>query len=559
LGFAVLLGVDVGADPPLGPSELEGQLLIGATADAEGRTVPLHPWNPNLISPSQLALTRWLFDLGGASLDRARLLVALAALVLVWLYHGLVRQATGPSTALAASVLLMANGVFFSMARTTLPPVVSILWMLLVMRLWLLGERSHAAAFLAGAGLVWAGLVENGPDNAFFLGSGLLVALLVRLHAWKMPWLRGVQDRLRAFWFGAATAGAGLLVQVLRNWEEYGATWSHLSVGNLQLLVSNTVMAPVYLGQMIGLMPITIGLVLLYFLFFAKTVIRPVARHRRLNETRCWFLAWILAGGVYYILLNAPPLDALVLLVPPLCFLAAEALKHLYRLRTVSDPRVDVMIVSLLIAGCVWFGAAWAVHAFYDRLQWGGFWTTHQLRGMFLFVGLMWIVATPGLVWLYLRWTRFRIELPGWLVAGLSVVLAVGILAQDGSRIQHWWRHRTHQVRAGLDVMRGLTGDDLVIGSWAPLLTLESPARAGLIWQGFNDRDEPWYAEVTHVLLAEGREHNPHLPPLGPFLRRGAVLEPVWDFPLTLDRHRLQFYRLREAAEAGDSPAPGSP
>lgn len=543
LGFTLMLSVDPAADPPLGPSALEGQLLLHARAAVDS-SVPTGVWNPGLISPTQMQATEWAFRLFDVSLASARMVTTVAAILAVSLFFGLVRRMAGPRVALLAAVLLTMNPIFFAVCRTALPAVFSIFGMLAVIRLWLWSDRSVLAAFLSGAGLVWVSLAENGPDNAFFLGAGILAAVLVRLHAWKMPWLAVTRRRLGAFWAGAGVALAGFVIQMLRRWDEFGATWSHFKSFDLHLVAVNTVMAPLYLSKLIQRMPIISGLALVFFLFFAKETVGPVARHRRMDETRLWFLGWIIVGTGYFTLTAAPPLNALVLLVPPMCFLAAKCLSNLLWLRKFSRPRMDVMIVSLLLAGSAWFGSAWLVHAFYGRLGWTGFWEEHVIRGTLLLVILLWLLVSALLITAYLEWKHFTIQLRPLPTVVVTVVLLGGILGLGGHRLYEWWIHRTYDVRDTKDALGAvLDHDALVVGSWAPLVTLGTAARGTLVWPGVNDHGQPWIEEVTHLLLAEGNEHREDTPPLSTFRDLGRSIERVP--PVTrVGSARLHLYRL---------------
>ena len=116
-------------------------------------------------------------------------------------------------------------------------------------------------------------------------------------------------------------------------------------------------------------------------------------------------------------------------------------------------------------------------------------------------------------------------------VTALAIALTAGIIGHGVEESWVWWRHRTHDVRDTSALVEGLSSRALVVGSWAPMVTLGQPARAGVIWPGVSPEDEAWYGEVTHLLLQEGRETDPAHPPLrlftvdggGPGVRRVPV------------------------------------
>ena len=511
--YSALLLWDPAADPPLGPSDLEGQMLQGAVVFS-GKANPLGEWNPSLVAPVQSLVTGSAFRAFGRELGVARTVAAVAALLAVVLFYGLVRRSRGSATALLAALLLMTNPVFFAVARTSLPAVFSLLWMLVTIRLWLLGARYRWAAFLSGVALLGAGLIENGPDAVFFLGAGFFMAFVLRLHAWRMPWLGAVRGRLGAVFTGVALAGILLFTLISTHWGGYGILWGHFHSTEWRMVASNVVLAPVYASRLVEHMLVPAGIVLVYFLFFAKDVIWPVARHRQLDETRLWFLGWLLAGGVFLLVTPAASLQRLALMTPPLCAVAAEGLIRLVGQRRLSRPRVDVMIVMLLIVGATWFAVAWGVHIYYARLAPEGFFQEHHIRGAFLLVAVLWLGLTSLFGWLYLKWTRLSINLrPGFVIV-LFALLIEGALLPGAATIGFWRLHPRHEVAlAGERVRAKLPPSALVVGSWAPLLTLEGPQRAAVVSEGINDRDPAWAKDVTHLLLRDGPESDPTEPP----------------------------------------------
>jgi 4-amino-4-deoxy-L-arabinose transferase-like glycosyltransferase len=544
-GLAVALFSDLGADPPLGPSTYEGQLLLGARARIPGQDIPPSPWVPELLSPLQVRLDAWAFRVFGISVEIARAVSALMALGVVTLLFLLLRGSMGSLAAFLAATLLSANPVFFSAARTAQPSVMSMFLMLVTVWLWTAGARRGLAAFAAGLFLVLAGLVENGITSIFFLMAGGLMAIFVRMHAWKMAWHPHARHRLQLATAGFLFAAIPYFIFVMAHWREFGTMWSHLTRFSLHAAVVNIVYAPAYVATMVRHMPITAAVALGYFLFFAKGAVRPLARHRRLDEIRLWLLAWLLAGVPFFILRGDPNLYALILLAPPLSALAAEGIVRLFALRQFERPKIDVMIVMLLIAGTTWFVLAWLVTRSLGRMSLSGYWAEHALRSALLTVFVSWAVVTCILGWLYLRWKRFTLPLRPLPVTLLAVALTVVMIGLGVGENRLWWRHRTHNVRDASALVEGLSSRALVVGSWAPMVTLGHPARAGVIWAAVSPEDEAWYGEVTHLLLQKGRETDPARPPLRFFLPEGGG-PGVRRLPgsATIRGYELEFYEV---------------
>ena len=117
---------------------------------------------------------------------------------------------------------------------------------------------------------------------------------------------------------------------------------------------------------------------------------------------------------------------------------------------------------------------------------------------------MAWAGATYLLGWLYLRWKRFTLPLRPLPVTLVAAALLAGILGRGAAENWTWWRHRTQDARNASAMLAGLPAHALVVGSWAPLVTLDAPARAAIIWPGLNAEDRGWPGEVTHLFLQAG-------------------------------------------------------
>ena len=545
-GWALFLAADMGADPPLGASDLEGQLLLGARDRMPGQDLPLGEWAPAVLLPLQTRIQALAFRTFGRELATARAVTGVGALLALAVLYLLILRASGPLTAFLTVLILAVNPVFFAVARTALPSVLSILFMLLVIRLWLAGARRPFFAYLSGAALVTVGLGENGPVNLFFLLAGFLMAVMLRLHAWKMAWFPATRRRLRFFWAGCVTALVPFVISVLTHWDQYGVMWRHFAGFSLPAMVTNLLRSPIAAGDLMQRMPLVVVVALVYFLFFAKDVIRPVARHRRLDEVRLWFLCWLLAGIPFFVFGFHTALHELVLLVPATCVLAAEGVTRLYALRRIERPKIDVMIVLILLASIAWFASAWAVRLLLIRITLPSVFEPHRLRTALAGTLVLWAGLTYVLGWLYLKWRQLSLlRLERLPVRSVAVVLLLGILGVGVASGGSWWSNRRHEVREAAAALAVLPADALVVGSWAPLLTLEKEARAAIIWPHVNAAPEPWHAEVTHLLLQEGRETDPLLAPLRLFEGRagapGLVRE---DLTLRIRGRAIRLYRV---------------
>ncbi len=538
-GLGYLLLADPGADPPLGASNLEGQLLPPLPVDSAGGA--MGAWDPGLLVPIKTSLDRLVFAVAGRSLSSVRRAHAVGALLVVVLLYGLLFRSGGKPAALLAALFLLVNPAFFAFARTTLPPVMSLLLMLTTIAVWQGGRSSNLLAFLSGMLIVITALVEDGPNNLFFLLAGGFMIVVVRLHAWKMTWAPASRRRTRWILAGMLVVLLAHSWRVLGNWQEMGALWSHFWNVSLRLMVANVVMTPIYVSKVVRLMPLVSLLALGSFLFFAKDVIRPVARHREPDEIRLWMLAWLLAGGVYFTLVAAPPLNALVLVVPPVCYLAADGVVRLFHLRRLHRPNLDVMIVILLLAAAVWFASAVTVKLVLERANLPGFPLEHRLRTQLVSVLLLWGVGTFAISSLYLKWRRPSVPTRSGPVTVIAVGVVLLVFLLNTSQILIGWKHRTHDVVQLQERVGRLGPANLVVGSWAPLAVLGSEVRAIVLWRGMNEAPAEWNGAVTHLLLQSGPESNPGLLPRSRFEARHPV--PVGP-PIPLGGKRVQLFAL---------------
>ncbi len=543
LGWALL--ADPGADPPFGASALEGQLLLGARAMLPGQDIPLGDWAPEVLIPIQLRTDALAFRLFGVSLITARVVNAGAALLAVLLFFSLVRLSSGPGVALLAALFLTVNPILFDVSRTALPAVFDILLMLVAIRVWIAGRQSGLAAFLSGALVVTAGLLEDGPSTVFFLFSGLVMALFLTLHAWKMPWKERTHYRLRLFWLGAGFMLIIFVLRVVTHWAQVGVIWRHMNPASLHMLAAYVILTPVHAASMVRHMPLLSLVAVSYFLFFAKSGVRPLARHRQLDEVKLWFLAWILAAVPFLMFNGHLDLYRLALMVPPACLLGAEGIVRLFALRRIERPRIDVMIVMLMIACFTWFLSAWLVHLLLSRVELTGYWNRHQIRSSLITMLGGWLLLTYCLGWLYLKWKRFTLPLRPLPITGLAAALLGGIIVLGVSSSVSTWSRRTHEVERASSLVANLGPRSLVVGSWAPLLTLGHPARAAIIWDGVNDEPAPWHREVDYLLLQNTRESEPGALPMRLFLPAEGKprLKPV-DGSAVLGGGVIRLYRV---------------
>jgi len=508
-------------DPPVsvtgGPTPNEGLYLLNARHHAVVGAWRLDDWDASVLHPLGSRLYASEFEWTGPGLVHARKLTVLIALAGIFVFHLLMRRAGGSGTALLATLFLAANGIHVVFSRQANPAPMALLLMFLTILAWDAGRRRIGWALVAGALAALAAIVENGPHDLFFLATAFVATLMVRLQAWKMPWTGRTQARIRIFWLGAVVVLTAWGVWLVRPNLDELVRMLNSPLGQVRLghVAQNLFMAPFNFYDLIRWVPVLSGIALFYLLVFARSLFAPIARHRELSEIRIWFFAWLITAPIYFALRWDRPLGVLVLMIPPMCVAAAEALVAILKLTQVRKPEIDVMVVLGLMALTIWTGVQITVHTIvtlgYRSFPPGFF--EHQFRYEFLLVAA---VALPLLILashLWLRWKRRRLAVSPGLALVMCSLGVTGILLSDG--LVAWAVHRrsSADVLAASRQLEALPPGAVIAGSWAPTLSLDSGRRGLVVWPGINDRDPVERYGITHLVLQRGSRELPGVNP----------------------------------------------
>lgn len=543
------------SDPPApltgGPSPNEGLFVQNARNLVLAGDAHLDEWNNRLLHPVGTLLTEAAFRWFGVSLAVARSVSVLLSLLSLLLFFDLLRRGSGSPAAVLGTLFLATNPLFVTYSRQAGPAALTIFLFLLTIYLWDLGSRHRGVLVVAGACLTLGAVIENGPQSAFFLVAAGLALLLIRMQAWKMPWAAATRSRRELFFWSALLCGALWLGLVLipRFDQFIRLTAVPLGVPRWGHVPQNLFMAPFTLWGFIRWMPALCLLVSIYYLFFARTLFVPIARHLPFSETRVWFFAWLVTAPIFVALQSERPLSLMVVMVPPICMAGAEALVALLALRQVRKPRVDILVaLGLLSLGC-WFvlqgGVHWIVNRWYMRIPPEFF--RHQFRYEFLLVVLLATPLAVLLAHLWLRWKKFQFDLSPHAVSWAFALSLLAVLAAWVAPFQ-WSMAPRFTIRDVGRELRKLPEDAVVAGTWAPLLSLESSRRGLVLWPTINSQDPIRRFGVTHLLLQRGSSEDlnhsrvlPRIdPPIEPRLTRLGEL--------ALGRGVLDLYRVETPA-----------
>ena len=82
----------------------------------------------------------------------------------------------------------------------------------------------------------------------------------------------------------------------------------------------------------------------------------------------------------------------------------------------------------------------------------------------------------------------------------------------------------------------------LVVGSWAPLLTLGSPHGAAVVWYTINDTPRPWHDRVTHLLIDQRKELPLRRTGMAVFTRGGSQVSALPGPEIQIHNRPLELY-----------------
>ena len=547
----VLSLTQLDADPPVplagGATPNEGLYVLNARNQVlEGAARP-DEWDNRLLHPIGSSLTRLAFQGWGVRLESARRVSVIVSSLSLVLFFTLLRRATRPGVALLAALFLATNPFYVTYSRQAGPVALSIFLMLTTIGLWELGRRRKPWLIPAGICLVAAAVFENGPQNSFFLVTAALALLLIRMQAWKMPWAGPTRTRRQIFtWTAILVVGAWFVFFVLPRLSEFlKLSEVPLGVPRWGNVPQNLFMTPFTFWGYVRWTPLLCLVATAYVLVFARSLFAPIARHLPLSETRVWFFAWLVTAPFFLALQSERPLDFMVVMTPPLCMAAAEALVAFLSLRQVRKPSVDILVALGSMALFIWFVVQGLVHSSVERWYRSipdGFFN-HQFRYEFL---LVFLVATPLTVLaahLWLRWKRFTLTLSPAIVSWSFAALLAGILAGGVAPVR-WLMAPRYEVRDAARVIETLPPGSVVAGTWAPLLTLDSGRRGLVIWPRLNNRQPIANFGVTHLLLQQGSSED--LPNNRVFASPAGGGMPAVEriTTLPLGDHRLELYRV---------------
>lgn len=555
--FALILALNLvltlthlDADPPVplagGATPNEGLYVLNARNQVlEGQARP-DEWDNRLLHPVGSSLTRLAFERWGVRLESARRVSVIVSALSLVLFFALLRRAARPGVALLASLFMATNPFFVTYSRQAGPVALSIFLMLATIFLWELGRTRRLWLLPAGICLVAASVMENGPQNSFFLVTAALAVLLVRMQAWKMPWAARTRTRRQIFtWTAIGTLAAWFLLFVLPHLPQFvKLSEVPLGVPRWGNVPQNLFMAPFTFWGYLRWTPLLCLVATTYFLVFARSLFAPIARHLPLSETRVWFFAWLVTAPFFLALQAERPLDFMVVMTPPLCMAAAEALVAFLSLRQVRKPRVDILVALGSLALASWFIVQGVVHSSVDRWYRSvpAWFFEHQFRYEFLVVFLVATPVTVLLAHLWLRWKRFTLDLSPTFVSWSFAALLLAVL-WGGVAPVRWLLEPRYEVRDASRVIEALPPDAVVAGTWAPLLTLDSGRRGLVIWPRLNNVRPIETHGITHLLLQRGSSED--LPNNRVFASPAGGGMPAVELlrTLPLGDHRLDLYR----------------
>ena len=468
-------------------------------------------WNPLIYNSLLTGLYYLGFRLFGISIVTVKAVSILLGLLAVFFFHSAIRRYLAERPGLLVTALFAFNFYWIMYNRIGLLENFSALCFVLAFFFFVRAlDREWLAAW---SGCFVALAVLSKYLFAYFLLSSLAAAAF---HAWQ-------RRRLRFFaFFGGGVLGvAGLWFFAIylpfhASFSKIGQGWGALSLpGNLGQAFENLVRNPV--ARYAQLMPIEFFLGLLFIVLVAFKVIR--GKEHRPDAVEIFIFFWLLGAFAEMGILNYRPLRYYLPAVPALFFAVSLVFRE----------KKKVLLPPLFLFP----GLAALSLIFFRFFQYLG----TPTAAFFVFPpflrALVFFAFVAVLAYSIIGNDRFR----------LSVQTAICLLILAPSLflyVDQFYRRPTYHLQAAADYMKRLPVDALVMGQEAPRLTLETPAKALLAYEGwFNDRDPFRQYHPTHLVVLD-RFHDAELS----WIRRrfGPIAEAlvpikkfrIWDSTMTL-------------------------
>jgi 4-amino-4-deoxy-L-arabinose transferase-like glycosyltransferase len=518
------------ADPPLLIPSLSGSAGIyfdeGIYSQNARNRILYHrwitdEWNP-LIYNSLLTGFYYLgFRLFGISIVTVKAISILLGMLAVLCFHLTLRRYLAERPSLVATAMFAFNFYWVMYNRIGLLENFSTLCFVLAFYFFVSAlEREWLAAW---SGCFVALAVLSKYLFAYFLLSALLAAAV---HS-----LRRRRFRFFAIFCGGVLGVAALWFFVIylpfhASFSKIGKGWGALSLPrSLGQVAANIVGNPV--ARYMQLMPIEFVLGMLFIVLVAFKAVRR--EKERPDSVEVFVFFWLI--GVFFQMgvLNYRPMRYYLPAIPALFF----ALSLVFRDRKKLPARSIPFWLSLTLLSLLFF-------RFFRYLVFSpsAFFLFPPLLRGFVFVSFAVVLLYP-----FVRNDRFRLS--GEIVLVLIVLASSLYLYVD-----QFYRKPTYHLQTAAEYMKRLPADSLVMGQEAPRLTLETPLKSLLAYEGwFNDRDPFGLYRPTHLVVLD-RFHDAEMA----WIRRrfgpiAADLVPlkkfrVWDSTMTL-------YRVRYTSRTG--------
>jgi len=530
--------VYIQADPPLdlskySPFSDEYLYPTGASHFVSQGKLKLDQLNLFPVCPLETGVWTVAFSLFDPSATAARGGTVVLAILSLILFTFLAAEGFGRRVAAGALLLVAFNYPLTMFGRLSFPVFGQIFLSLLTIYLWRLGRRHRVALLAAGVACFWASV--TGTAGFFMLPAALAATVMFRFHAIKMPWAQQVSKRIRVFWLGALLGGAIWTVFILLPYR--ADIINNLSrelryPGTLKGLLTNCFFAPHKFAQLARKMPAVVLVSALYFIFFGKDLMRRLARHHEYSETKIWFLCWLLSALVFLAAQNMILMRHLLILILPLCLIAADGLFNLAGMRRFEKPRVDFTNILGLQILIVWFLVQWIVRSLFLKHQLTvhlpAFMRAHQNTWEFLIDLSLTVLVTIVFAHIYRKWKVYSLDVSRPVVTAIAAVIFILSSAFGGYQFFRWVSHPAYDLQKAKSAFNELVPSGTVAGDWAPAFAFGTPVHGLLVQRSMNSVEPIKKYDISYLLLQPGTpeaiDRHPFLLKEDPELPRKAQL-----------------------------------
>lgn len=491
--------IHLSADPPANLSASAGEYGDpgGYSYNARNKIVfgkwELDKYNPMYISLLAHYVSYLSFKLFGVGIAQMNLVPVFFSVLVLILVAFVAQKSFGPFFGFLTFVFLGINYLFTMYSRVANRIMPMILFLILALFFFLLGEREKKWYFLAGVSSLLAYMSKGVCLYillAFFLGFVVYLALCFRRR----------EALVRFLYLFAGSSIAFVLFQVFV-YLPHKDVFKDLSRINVSLLVpSKNVMnwlvnfwtRPSILFEN---MPVISVLASLYFVVL---LYRIVHRPRGLALLDWILIFWFVGGFSYYAIVYQRVTRHFVPQIIPLVLLSGMFLRDFYQAGSITKQRKPKPIFGLFLFFWLFFPVSQLMNIVLPSLPrfFSDVWIATAILVAFC------ILLVLLVFWAYRLWPEnLKLSFSSLQKNAVLFLVLILVFLFSGRRYLAWALHPEFKMKQVSQDLGELLENAAIAGLWAPVVCLENTHRAHESFPGYvnDEKDFLERFQITHV------------------------------------------------------------